>query len=72
MKISVTDFSAPIGASVTLSDSQSVLCKMKIKMLILILPSFFQIFKFSFCHSYIIHIEILLSKISQQLLDLGL
>ena len=45
MEISVTDFSAPIGASVlkflcTPLGRQSVLCKMKIKMLILILPSF--------------------------------
>ena len=33
---------------------------------------FFQIFNFSFWHSYIKHMDILLSKISQQLLDLGL
>ena len=31
---------------------------MKTKVLILILPSFFQIFNFSFCHSYITHMDI--------------
>ena len=43
--------------------------QVKIKMLILILP-FFQIFKFSFCHSHITHMDIL-HQFSQKLLDLG-
>ena len=48
---------------------------MKIKMIIFILPRFaffFQIFNIFYCHSYIIHMDILLPKISQQLLDLEL
>ena len=62
MKISVTEFSAPIGASVFIFcvhlQVGSVLCKMKIKMLILILSSFFRFFYFSFSHSYIIHMDV--------------
>ena len=44
---------------------------MEIKMLSLILPSFFIFFIFSFFLSYIIHIDIFLSKISQQPFELG-
>ena len=39
----------------TPSGRQSVLFNEIKKMIILILPSFFQIFNFSFCHSYITH-----------------
>ena len=53
MEISVTDFSAPTGASVfkfcVHLKVGKVYCEMEIKMLILILPSFFN---FSFFHSY--------------------
>ena len=78
MEISVTDFSAPIGASVfkfcTPSEGQSVLCKWILKMLILIFPS---VFNFSFFHFFLLSLlcntygHFFLSKISQQLLELG-
>ena len=46
--------------------------QLEIKMLILILPPFSNFYIFSFFHSYIVHIHIFfLSKISQQLLELG-
>ena len=62
MEISITDFSAPIGASVfkfcVHLQVGKVYCVNENKMLILILPSFFQFFIFSFCRSYIIHMHI--------------
>ena len=75
MKISVTDFSAPIGASVfkfcVHPQVGSVYCVNENKMLILILPSFF---KFSIFPSVTpikyIWTFFFLSIISQQLLDL--
>ena len=56
MEISVTDFSAPIGASVFkfcvhLQVGKVYCVNENIKMLILNLSSFFQFFIFSFCHS---------------------
>ena len=66
MEISVKDYSAPIGASVfkffVHLQEGKVYCVMKIKMLILILPSFFQIFIFSFFLSYIIRMDIFSGK----------
>ena len=75
MKISFTEVSAPIGASVSKFcvhfQIGKVYCVKKIKMLILILPSFLN---FSFIFSVTLNKYIwtfFLSKISQQLLDLG-
>ena len=76
MEISVTYFSTPIGASVfkfcVHLQVGKVYCVNENKDAYPHFAFFFQIFNFSFCHSYIIHMDILLSKISQQLLDLGL
>ena len=76
MEISVTDFSAPIGASVFKFCVHlrvgKVYCANDNKdanPYFAFFLSFF--FIFSFCRSYIIHMDIFLSKISQQLLDLG-
>ena len=62
MEISVTNFSAPNGASVFKFCVHYQIGKVycvneKKKMLILILPSFFN-FSFFFCHSYILHMDI--------------
>ena len=79
MEISVTDFSAPIGASVfkfcVHLQEGKVYCVNGNLDHFDANPHFaffFQFFIFSFFHSYIIHIDIFfLSKISQQLLELG-
>ena len=76
MEISVTDFSAPIGASVfkfcVHLQEGKVYCVNGNKVAKAHFAFFFQFFIFSFFHSYIIHIDIFfLSKISQQLLELG-
>ena len=71
MKISVTDFSAPIGASVF-----KFCVHLKVGKVYFVNenkdanPYFVFFFIFSFCHSYIIEWTFFLSKISQQLLDL--
>ena len=74
MKISVTDFSAPIGASVfkfyVHLKVGNVYCINENKDANPYFAFFFQFFIFSFCHSYIIEWTFFLSKISQQLLDL--
>ena len=74
MEISVTEFSAPIGASVfkfcVHFQVGKVYCVNENKDANPYFAFFFQFFIFSFCHSYIIHMDIFLSKISQQLLDL--
>ena len=61
MEISVTDFSAAIGANVfkfcVHLPVGKVYCVYEIKMLIPIMPSF-SIFHFFFCHSYIIYMDI--------------
>ena len=76
VKISVTDFSAPIGASVL-----KFCVHLQIVKVYYVFENlddhphfafFFQIFNIFYCLSYIIHMDILLPKISQQLLDLGL
>ena len=76
MEISVTDFSAPIGASIFKFcihlQVGKVYCVNENQDAYPHFAVFFQFFIFSFCHSNIIHMDILLSKISQQLLDLGL
>ena len=76
MKISVTDFSAPIGAFVfkfcVHLQMVKVYCVNENQDAHPLFAFFIQMLNFSFCHSYIIHMGILLSKISQQLLDLGL
>ena len=76
MEISVTDFSAPIGASVfkfcVHLQEGKVYCVNGNKDAYPHFAFFFQFFIFSFFHSYIIHIDIFfLSKISQLLLELG-
>ena len=77
MKISVTDFSALIGASVfkfcVNLQVGKMYCVNENKMLIFILPSFFQFFFFPSVTpiKYIKNGHFFLSKISQQLLDLG-
>ena len=75
MEISITDFSAPIGASVFKFCEHlqlgKVYCVNENKDANPYFVIFFQFFIFSFFrHSYIIHMNIFLSKISQQLLDL--
>ena len=74
MKISVTDFSAPIGSSVFIFfvhlQVGKVYCVKENKDANPYFAFFFSNFHFSFCRSYIIHMDIFLSKISQQLLDL--
>ena len=76
MEISFTDFSVPIGASVFkfcvhLMEGK-VYCVNGNLDAHPHFAFFFQFFIFSFFHSYIIHIDIFfLSKISQQLLELG-
>ena len=76
MKISVTDFSAPIGASAfkfcVHLQIVKVYCVNENEDAHPHFASFFQILLFSFCHSYLKLMDILLSEISQQLLDLGL
>ena len=62
MEISITDFSAPIRASVlnfllTPSGRQSVLCQWKLRCLLYSFCLLFQ-FHYSFFHSYIIHMDI--------------
>ena len=62
MKISVADFSAPIGASVFkfcehLQEGK-VYCVNENKGAYPHFAFFFQIFYFSFCHSYITHMDI--------------
>ena len=69
MKISVTDFSAPIGASVfkfcVHLQVGKVYCVNENQDAYSHFAFFFQILNFSFCHSYIIHMDIFfLSKIS--------
>ena len=75
MEISVTDFSAPIRASVlnfcVHLQVGKVYCVNGNKDANPHFAFFFQFFTFSFFHSYIIHMDIFLSKISQQLLELG-
>ena len=76
MEISVTDFSAPIGAGVfkfcVLLQEGKVYCVNGNKDANPHFAFFFQFYIFSVFHSYIIHIDIFfLSKISQQLLELG-
>ena len=77
MEISVTDFSAPIGASVLKFcvhlQVGKVYCVNGNYDAYPHFAFFFQFFIFSFFHSYIIiHMDIFfLSKISQQLLELG-
>ena len=74
MKISVTDFSAPIGPSVfkfcVHLKVGKVYCVNENKDANPYFAFFFQFFIFSFCRSYIIEWTFFLSKISQQLLDL--
>ena len=76
MEISVTDFSAPIGASifkfcVHLQDGK-VYCVNGNQDANPHFAFFFQFFIFSFFRSYMIHIDIFfMSNISQQLLELG-
>ena len=76
MEISVTDFSAPIGASVykfcVHLQVGKVYCVNEKKDANPYFDFFFQFFIFSFCRSYIIHMNIFSVKYSQQLLDLGL
>ena len=75
MDISVTDFSAPIGASILKFcvhlQVGNVYCVNGNEDANPHFAFFFQFFIFSFFHSYIIHMVIILSKISQQLLELG-
>ena len=75
MKISVTDFSAPIRASVfkfcVHFQVGKVYCVNENQDATPHFAFFFQFFIFSFCRSYMIHMDIFLSEISQQLLDLG-
>ena len=75
MEISVTDFSAPIGASVLKFcvhlQVGKVYCVNGNEDANPHFAFFFQFFIFSFFHSYIIHMDNFLSKISQQLLELG-
>ena len=73
MEISVTDFSAPIGASVLkfcvhLQEGK-VHCVNGNSGAYPHFAFFFQFFMFSFFHSHVIHMDIFLSKISQQLLE---
>ena len=74
MKISITDFSAPIGASVFKFCMHlkvgKVYCVNENKDANPYFAFFFQFFIFSFCRSYIIEWTFFLSKISQQLLNL--
>ena len=78
MEISVTDFSAPIGASVLkfcvhLKEGKVYCVNGKlIKMLILILPSLFNFSFFPLSLLYNTYGHFFLSKISQQLLELGI
>ena len=73
MKISVADLSAPIGGSVFKLSVHlqvgSVYCVNENKNAN---AHFALFFNFSFCHSYITHMDVFLSGFSQQLLDLGL
>ena len=75
MEISVTDFSAPIGGSVfkfcVHLQEGKVYCVNGHQDANPHFVFFFQFFIFSFFLSYIIHLDIFLSKISQQLLELG-
>ena len=76
MEISVTDFSAPIGASVfkfcVHLQEGKVYCVNGNYDANPHVAFFFQFFIFSFFHSYVVHMDIFfLSKISQQLLELG-
>ena len=76
MKISVTDFLAPIGVR-----AFKFCVHLQILNVYFVNENenarphfafFFKMFNVFFCHIYIIHMDILLSKISQQLLHLGL
>ena len=71
MKISVADFSVPIGASVfkfcVHLQVGLVYCVNENKGA----KAHFAFFNFSFCHSYIPHMDVF-RQFSQQLLDLGL
>ena len=73
MKISVADLSAPIGASVF-----KFSVHLQVGLVYCINENkdakahFGFFFNFSFCHSYITHMDVFLSEFSQQLLDLGL
>ena len=73
MKIPVTDLSAPIGASVfkfcVHLQVGLVYCVNENEVAKAHFASFFI---FSSCHSYIAHMDVFLTKFSQQLLDLGL
>ena len=70
---SITDFSAPIGASVfkfcVHPQVSKVYCVNENKDANPYFPSFFN-FCFSFCHSYIIQMDIFSVKVFQQLLEL--
>ena len=72
MKISVVDFSVPIGASVLKFcvhlQVGKVYCVNENKDA---KAHFAFFFNFTFCHSYITHMEVF-CQFSQQLLDLGL
>ena len=74
MKFFVADFAAPTGASVL------IFCvHLQVGKVYCVNENeganshfvFFSIFHFSFCLSYIIHMDIFPSKISKQLLELG-
>ena len=75
MEISVTDCSAPIGATVfklcVHLQVGKVYCVNEIKMLILILPSFFNFSFFLLSLLYNTYGHFFLSKISQQLHEVG-
>ena len=76
MENSITDFSALIGASVFkfcvhIQVGKVYCVNEKKKDAYPYLAFFFQFFIFSFCRSYIIHMDIFLSKISQQQFDLA-
>ena len=75
MEITFTDFSALIGASVfkfcVHFQIGKVYCVNEIKMLILILPSFFNFSFILLSLLYNTYGHFFLSKTSQQLLDLG-
>ena len=72
MEISVTDFSAPTGVSVL-----KLCVHLQVGKVYCVngnqyaYPHFAFFFNFSFCHSYIAHMDVF-RQISPQLLDLGL
>ena len=74
MEICITDFSAPICASVSKFcvhlQVGKVYCVNENKDANSYFAFFLSIFIFSFCRSYLIYMDIFMSKISQQLLDL--